>query len=95
MRSSEMKYLPLILMGCVKTVYVERLIEVNNVNDITIGIELQAWCEELRRRQDDRWELNSVEIYNERESLLFEVNRYFVWSSYPKELDDCIAELNC
>ena len=89
-----MRYLPLILLAsCTKIGYVERFIEVNNTNDIAIGIGLQAWCEELRRRQEDSWEFYSVDIYNERDSLMFEINRYFIWEKYPKELEDCLMEL--
>ncbi|MBS3170171.1 hypothetical protein J4223_00130 [Candidatus Woesearchaeota archaeon] len=92
-----MKYLPLILLiGCVKIqyVYVDRVIEVNNTNDIAIGIELQARCEELKQKKEDRWELFATDFYVEREELLFDVEKYFILGSYPNDLEKCLEKIN-
>jgi hypothetical protein len=91
-----MKYLPLLLVGCVKTVYVDvdRFVEMNNLDDVAIGIGLQASCEDLRRRKEIDWEIYSAEIFEEREHLLFEVRKNFPWEAYPYELEECLQDLD-
>ena len=68
--------------------------EVNNTNDIAIGIELQARCEELKQKKEDRWELFATDFYVEREDLLFDVEKYFIWGSYPNDLEKCLEKIN-